>query len=161
MKQDTTDYAAWVDKLVRECLPLDLLVKILKLQPLTKTEAQKFINVIQLAAQAKGLNDHREMLRQLRNICDSLRKSHMNEREILSWVSGEPEKHQPRDKRRISSTKQNMVYVTASAIYRQSPDRTTEIGMKFFNTFKDIPDAYDDFNSFMKQVRRTLATFKT
>ena len=89
-----------------------------------------------------------------------MRKSHENEREILSWVSEEPEKHQPRDGRRISTIKRNMTYVTARTIHTAAPDKATAIGLKFFNTFKDTPDGYLSFDSFMKQVRRTLATFQ-
>ena len=101
-----------------------------------------------------------EIDRKLRNLSDALRKSHENEREILSWVSEEPEKHQPRDGRRISTIKRNMTYVTARTIHTAAPDKATAIGLKFFNTFKDTPDGYLSFDSFMKQVRRTLATFQ-
>ena len=153
-------YAAWLRKLVDVSLPLDLKVKLLSLQPLTKEEARKFISVIQLAVEAKGLGDHREMLKQLRNLSDGMRKSHENEREILSWVSEEPEKHQPKDGRRVSTIKRNMTYVAARAIHNAAPERATSIGLQFFNTFKGTPGAYTSFDSFMKQVRRTLDTFQ-
>ena len=99
--------------------------------------------------------------RRLRNLCDAMRKSHENEREILTWVSDETEKHQPRDGRRISTIKRNMTYVTARTIHTAAPDKATSIGLKFFNTFKESPGAYTNFRSFMKQVHRTLSTFKT
>ena len=99
--------------------------------------------------------------RRLRNLCDAMRKSHENEREILTWVSDETEKHQPRDGRRISTIKRNMTYVTARTIHTATPDKATSIGLKFFNTFKESPGAYTNFRSFMKQVHRTLSTFKT
>ena len=99
--------------------------------------------------------------RRLRNLSDAMRKSHENEREILSWVSEEPEKHQPRDGRRISTIKRNMTYVAARTIHTAAPDKATAIGLKFFNTFKDTPGSYTNFRSFMKQVHRTLSTFKT
>ena len=89
-----------------------------------------------------------------------MRKSHENEREILSWVSEEPEKYQPRDGRRISTIKRNMTYVTARTIHTAAPDKATAIGLKFFNTFRESPDGYTNFRSFMKQVHRTLSTFK-
>ena len=99
--------------------------------------------------------------RRLRNLCDAMRKSHENEREILTWVSDETEKHQPRDGRRISTIKRNMTYVTARTIHTAAPDKATSIGLKVFNTFKESPGAYTNFRSFMKQVHRTLSTFKT
>ena len=102
-----------------------------------------------------------EIDRKLRNLCDAIRKSHENEREILLWVSDETEKHQPRDGRRISTIKRNMTYVTARTIHTAAPDKATSIGLKFFNTFKESPGAYTNFRSFMKQVHRTLSTFKT
>ena len=102
-----------------------------------------------------------EIDRKLRNLCDAMRKSHKNEREILLWVSDETEKHQPRDGRRISTIKRNMTYVTARTIHIAAPDKATSIGLRFFNTFKESPDGYTNFRSFMKQVHRTLSTFKT
>ena len=102
-----------------------------------------------------------EIDRKLRNLSDAMRKSHKNEREILTWVSDETEKHQPRDGRRISTIKRNMTYVTARTIHTAAPDKATAIGLKFFNTFKDTPGSYTNFRSFMKQVHRTLSTFKT
>ena len=101
-----------------------------------------------------------EIDRRLRNLSDSMRKSHENEREILSWVSEEPEKHQPRDGRRISTIKRNMTYVAARTIHTAAPDKATAIGLKFFNTFKDTPGSYTNFRSFMKQVHRTLTAFQ-
>ena len=101
-----------------------------------------------------------EIDRRLRNLSDAMRKSHENEREILSWVSEEPEKYQPRDGRRISTIKRNMTYVTARTIHTAAPDKATAIGLKFFNTFRESPDGYTNFRSFMKQVHRTLSTFK-
>lgn len=103
----------------------------------------------------------RAMRKQLRNLSDSMRKSHENEREILSWVSDEPEKHQPKDGRRISTVKRNMTYVAAHAIFNAKPDSATKIGMRFFNTFKAMPGAYDNFESFMRQVRRMLIDLRT
>ena len=101
-----------------------------------------------------------EIDRKLRNLSDALRKSHENEREILTWVSDETEKHQPRDGRRISTIKRNMTYIAARAIHTAPPDRATAIGLQFFNTFKETPGAYTCLDSFMKQVRRTLGTFR-
>ena len=68
MKKDNVDYASWISALVKECLPLDLQTKLLKLQPLSHQEVTKFINVILLASQARVLSDHHEMMNQLRNI---------------------------------------------------------------------------------------------
>ena len=68
--------------------------------------------------------------------------------------------HQPRDGRRISTIKRNMTYVTARTIHTAAPDKATSIGLKFFNTFKESPGAYTSFDSFMRQVRRTLASFQ-
>ena len=90
-----------------------------------------------------------DILKQLRNIRDGLRKSHENEREILTWVSEEPEKHQPKDGRRISTIKRNMTYIAARAIHTAPTDRATAIGLQFFNTFKETPGAYTCLDSFM------------
>ena len=110
---------------------------------------------------AGHIHPHNDILKQLRNISDGLRKSHENEREILTWVSEEPEKHQPKDGRRISTIKRNMTYIAARAIHTAPPDRATAIGLQFFNTFKETPGAYTCLDSFMKQVRRTLDTFQS
>ena len=61
---------------------------------------------------------HDDILKQLRNISDGLRKSHENEREILTWVSEEPEKHQPKDGRRNR-------HQTAQYHHRQIQRRTS------------------------------------
>ena len=109
---------------------------------------------------AGHIHPRNDILKQLRNISDGLRKSHENEREILTWVSEEPEKHQPKDGRRISTIKRNMTYIAARAIHTAPPDRATAIGLHFFNTFRETPGAYTRLDSFMKQVRRTLDTFR-
>ena len=53
-----------------------------------------------------------------------------------------------------------MTYIAARAIHTAPPDRATAIGLQFFNTFKETPGAYTCLDSFMKQVRRTLYTFR-
>lgn len=160
MKTSETPYTKWVEKLVKNTLPLELQQKIISLQPLTKEESQKFIDVVQLANQAKGLGEHEEMLKRLRNLCDGMRKSHQTECEILSWVSDGKPNPRAKDNRQINKTKHDMVLAAARAIYNSPPEQATEIGMQFFLKFKNQPGAYTNFRSFMKQIQRTLQTSK-
>ena len=66
--KDTTrsNYKAWVEKLVDECLPLDLQKKLLTQEPLTREEALKFMNVVSLAGDAKRLSGESEIIAEVR-----------------------------------------------------------------------------------------------
>lgn len=66
--KDTTrsDYKAWVEKLVDECLPLDLQKKLLTREPLTREEALKFMNVVSLAGEAKRMSGESEIIAEVR-----------------------------------------------------------------------------------------------
>ena len=160
MQPSKTAYTKWVEKLVKTTLPIELQRKIVSLKPLTHDELSKFVDVVQLANQAKGLGEHEEMLKRLRNLCDGVRKCHENEQEILALVSDEQPNHHTKDNRHINATKHDMVVAAARAIYSAPPERATEIGMQFFLKFQDSPGAYTNFRSFMKQIQRTLSTLK-
>ena len=89
-----------------------------------------------------------------------MRKSHAYETEILSWVSDEPEKYATRDGRRLDDIKRQMVDLAARAIFQSTPEQATAIALRYFNAFRETPGAYTNFDSFMRQVRRTLLTFR-
>ena len=99
-----------------------------------------------------------EIDRKLRNLSDALRKSHENEREILTWVSDETEKHQPRDGRNTSPTRTAMVMLTALKVHNSCSDRASTIKHTCFALFKPIPGSYENFNSFNRAVDRHLWT---
>ena len=80
--------------------------------------------------------------------------------EILSWVSDEPEKYATRDGRRLDDIKRQMVDLASRAIFQSTPEQATAIALRYFNAFRETPDAYANFDSFMRQVRRTLLTFR-
>ena len=99
-----------------------------------------------------------EIDRKLRNLCDAMRKSHKNEREILLWVSDETEKHQPRDGRNTSPIRTAMVVLTALKVHNSRSDRASTIKHTCFALFKPIPGSYENFNSFNRAVDRHLWT---
>lgn len=117
---------------------------------------------MQLLAVENGEHDPtaERIHRKLDALGKGLRKCHANENEILRWVSDESERYQPKDGRRLNAIRHNMVYAAAQAIFNAEPERATGIGMQFFRTFKTTSGAYANFRSFMKQVHRTLSTFK-
>ena len=104
-------------------------------------------------------NQFEKIERKIDNLNRGMRKSHANETEILSWVSDEPEKYATRDGRRLDDIKRQMVDLASHAIFRSPPEQTTAIAMRYFNAFRGTPGAYTNFDSFMRQVRRTLKTF--
>ena len=99
-----------------------------------------------------------EIDRRLRNLSDAMRKSHENEREILSWVSEEPEKYQPRDGRNTSPLRTAMVELTALKVYNSHGDMASTVKHTCFMIFKPIPGSYENFNSFNRAVDRHLWT---
>ena len=57
--------------------------------------------------------------------------------------------------------KRQMVDLASHAIFRSPPEQATAIALRYFNAFRETPFAYANFDSFMRQVRRTLQTFRT
>ena len=96
--------------------------------------------------------------RRLRNLSDAMRKSHENEREILTWVSDETEKHQPRDGRNTTPLRAAMVELTALKVRNSQSDKASTIKHTCFMLFKPIPGSYENFNSFNRAVDRHLWT---
>ena len=99
--------------------------------------------------------------RKIDNLSRGMRKNHAYEMEILSWVSDEPEKYATRDGRRLDDIKRQMVDLASHAIFHSPPEQATAIALRYFNAFRETPGAYANFDSFMRQVRRTLPTFRT
>ena len=89
-----------------------------------------------------------------------MRKSRATETKILSWVSDDPKNHDARDGRCLDDIKRQMVGLASHAIFRSPPEQATAIAMRYFNAFRETPGAYTNFDSFMRQVRRTLLTFR-
>lgn len=65
MEKNAADFQSWVDRLVHACLPLELQKKLLTLQPLTKEEALKYVQVVQLVTQAKSLKKQDDLSEKL------------------------------------------------------------------------------------------------
>ena len=99
--------------------------------------------------------------RKMDNLNRGMRKSHAYETEILSWVSDEPEKYEARDGRRLDDIKRQMVNIASHAIFRSPSEQATAIALRYFNAFRETPGTYANFDSFIRQVRRTLQTFRT
>lgn len=161
MTKAAADFQAWVDKLVHACLPIELQKKILSLKPLTKDEVLKYAHVVQLVAEAQQLSEHREIIKKLDNISSGIRKSHLNERDILRFVSDEPERYAHKDGRYINDVKSAAVYLACTRITRSPLGDDRAIGAQVFNDFSKAPGFYQDFDSFMRQVRRKLAESRT
>lgn len=85
-----SDYKAWVEDLVRTCLPIQLQKKLLSLEPLTKEEATKFMDVIQLAGDVKRMSDHAQTIGRLDEIAAEVKRQGMLTRQEFRKVQRDP-----------------------------------------------------------------------
>ena len=85
-----SDYKAWVEDLVRTCLPIRLQKKLLSLEPLTKEEATKFMDVIQLAGDVKRMSDHAQTIGRLDEIAAEVKRQGMLTRQEFRKVQRDP-----------------------------------------------------------------------
>ena len=67
-------YKAWVERLVHTCLPLELERKIAYGQPLTREEAEKYANVVNLVSEHRRLGNHAETMARLEKLQDEVRR---------------------------------------------------------------------------------------
>ena len=86
----TSDYKAWVEDLVRTCLPIRLQKKLLSLEPLTKEEATKFMDVIQLAGDVKRMSDHAQTIGRLDEIAAEVKRQGMLTRQEFRKAQRDP-----------------------------------------------------------------------
>ena len=154
-------YAAWLRKLVDVSLPLDLKVKLLSLQPLTKEEARKFMSVIQLAAEAKGLSDHQAIIRKL----DELKGSEgtLNTKAsaatslqnlILWYASGNDPRYKPKNGRSVTAIKELMVREGLAMLAKNASLSERSAADILVRKYADVPGAYDDVETLRKQLNR-------
>lgn len=61
-------YKAWVEKLVHTCLPLELEKKIAYGEPLSREEAKKYANVVNLVSEMRRAKNHGETMARLGEI---------------------------------------------------------------------------------------------
>ena len=76
------EYQKWIDKLVSTSIPLDIQTKIATLQPLTKAEAQKFVDVVSLVSQTKLMDNDATILaiaRETLSVTKSIRKRQLRD----------------------------------------------------------------------------------
>lgn len=85
-----------------------------------------------------------------------VRKCHANEKEILFWVSDNKEQYKHDDLRKVNSVKDAMVQIAASRIYNHPNDNPRAISFAIFNEYKIFKEAYQEFESFSRQIRRVL-----
>ena len=68
------EYKAWVERLVHTCLPLELERKIAYGQPLTREEAEKYANVVNLVSEYRRLGNHAETMARLEKLQDEVKR---------------------------------------------------------------------------------------
>ena len=68
------EYKAWVERLVHTCLPFELERKIAYGEPLTKEEAQKYANVVNLVSEHRRLGKHAETLARLDELQNEVKR---------------------------------------------------------------------------------------
>ena len=66
-------YKAWVERLVHTCLPLELERKIAYGQPLTREEAEKYANVVNLVSEHRRLGNHAETMARLEKLLKTIK----------------------------------------------------------------------------------------
>lgn len=86
------NYKAWVEELVRTCLPLQLQKKLLSLEPLTKEEVSRFMSVIQLAGEVRRMGDHGEAMARLAGIEAEVKRQGVLTRREFRRLGDEPER---------------------------------------------------------------------
>lgn len=153
------DYAAWLERLVNTCLPKELQVRIATGQPLSADEFAKFASVVELVGQSKGLSDHARIITQLDNLSSGLRQSHDLERTILSRFDDDETKNVKTDNRRVNSVREAMVILASQTAMNRPQEELTTICEQVFRLYSKLPDSYDNFDSFIRQVRRVLRTY--
>ncbi len=153
--QSSGEYADWVMKLVKECLPLGLQKKILSCAPLSAEEAKKFIGVIQLAAQAKSLGGHGEILRQIEDMKRHLRKSRREHQEILWHVSGNDPRYDTGDARESGAIRKEMVRRAVEELNR-GVFKPVAIFKDLIAEYRKVPGAYTDLEAFRKAAYRAF-----
>ena len=150
------EYADWVLKLVKECLPLPLQRKILSCAPLTRDEARKFMGVVQLAAQAKSLGDSGEILRRMDDLKRSLHKSRREHREILWHASGNDPRYAPEDERSSNAVRREMVRRAVEELDR-GVLKPKAIFQDLIEEYAGIPGAYTSIETFRRAAYRALS----
>ena len=149
------EYADWVLRLVRECLPERLQLKILSCAPLTKAEAVKFANVISLVSQAKGMKDHSEMIGLLRRINEQARKGARDRRKILWHVSGHDTRYEEEDGRSTNAVRVEMARRAAEEL-RRGVLKPIAIFKDLVEEYKGVSGAYTSASSLKRAAYRHL-----
>ncbi len=151
------EYADWVMRLVRECLPESLQIKILTCAPLTKAEAMKFANVIALVSEAKGLKDHSEMIGLLRRINEQSRKGARDRRKILWHVSGHDTRYEAEDGRSTNAVRAEMARRAAEEL-RRGVLKPIAIFKDLVEEYRGVSGAYTSASSLKRAAYRFLTS---
>lgn len=90
----------------------------------------------------------------LGRIGDGLRKSHENERKILSWVSDDPEKYRPDDGRCLGAVRRMMVKEGLAMLAKDEWLSERSAADILIRKYADLPDAYTTVGALCKQLNR-------
>ena len=68
------EYKAWVERLVHTCLPLELEKKIAYGEPLSREEAEKYANVVNLVSEMRRTRNHGETIARLDELRNEIKR---------------------------------------------------------------------------------------
>jgi len=156
MDTDAADFQSWVDRLVHTCLPPSLEEKLVKLQPITKQEALKFAQVVQLVAQAKQLRNQGCISDKLDALLRDSRRNGNMIRETLWHASGKMPQYKPKDGRSIGWVKEAMVQLAVERILEGGGKSPRAILNAIIAQYAEVSGGYDSLTPFLRQVERVL-----
>jgi len=163
MLPDRKKHLKWLRDLANACLPIELQRKLLTLQPLTKEEAKRYINVLMLAAQARQLSqgeDTNDALdgidRKIERVLSMSRQQLKNERAILWYVSSNDPKYQPDKGSKEDSIRRVMLQCAQSLISREPTLSERSAANIVIKQFEGVEGAYrpEDLETFRRQINR-------
>jgi len=163
MEKNAADFQSWVDRLVHACLPLDLQKKLITLQPLTKEEARKYVQVVQLVTQAKQLKKQDETDKHLANIHQKLQAISNKASEVSGKVdlaiweaSAHNPVYKPADNRTLAAIRELMVDEAVAKLLKDGSLSERSVCENILVRFEKVPGAYVSLDAFRKQVNRKL-----
>jgi len=158
-----SDFKAWVDCLVQNCLPLDVQRKLLSFEPLTVMEANKYASVLQLVTQAMTLhkqgetNERLDQINKKLSTISSKASTISNKVDLAVWeASAHNPIYKPTDSRSIKGIKELMVTEAVSRLLKDNTVSERSVCENILRRFQSVVGAYDDIDAFRKQVNREL-----
>jgi len=163
MEKNAADFQSWVDRLVHACLPLELQMKLITLQPLTKAELMKYVQLVHLVVEAKSLVKQNDMagnidriLDKIGNLTEMSRDQLKNERSILWYVSSKDAKYNPKVKRGENAVRQVMLQYAHTLLEKDADLSERSAASIVIKRFAGIDGAYGpaEIESFRRQINR-------